>query len=115
MKPRPPRSTRTDTLFPHTTLFRSGRHEDLSAGLGRGTGLSARWRHAGRVEARSSWPFDEPPDREGWRTRRAQRRLPIAYRADRHHHVGWHAGVQYFRLARPVRARPDTQIGRAHV
>src|SRR3546814_16386579 len=23
---RPPRSTRTDTLFPYTTLFRSGRH-----------------------------------------------------------------------------------------
>src|SRR3546814_8228762 len=26
MKRRPPRSTRTDTLFPYTTLFRSGRH-----------------------------------------------------------------------------------------
>src|SRR3546814_4238655 len=25
---RPPRSTRTDTLFPYTTLFRSERHED---------------------------------------------------------------------------------------
>src|SRR3546814_15986931 len=25
MLPRPPRSTRTDTLFPYTTLFRSGR------------------------------------------------------------------------------------------
>src|SRR3546814_14026284 len=24
MTPRPPRSTRTDTLFPYTTLFRSG-------------------------------------------------------------------------------------------
>src|SRR3546814_14940655 len=24
---RPPRSTRTDTLFPYTTLFRSDRHE----------------------------------------------------------------------------------------
>src|SRR3546814_12965268 len=28
MIPRPPRSTRTDTLFPYTTLFRSGRHLD---------------------------------------------------------------------------------------
>src|SRR3546814_4636543 len=27
---RPPRSTRTDTLFPYTTLFRSGRDERLS-------------------------------------------------------------------------------------
>src|SRR3546814_1421641 len=25
----PPRSTRTDTLFPYTTLFRSRRHHDL--------------------------------------------------------------------------------------
>src|SRR3546814_11071673 len=25
---RPPRSTRTDTLFPYTTLFRSGRYPD---------------------------------------------------------------------------------------
>src|SRR3546814_12012734 len=30
---RPPRSTRTDTLFPYTTLFRSGRaHRPLRAG-----------------------------------------------------------------------------------
>src|SRR3546814_3589561 len=26
---RPPRSTRTDTLFPYTTLFRSGRHHPV--------------------------------------------------------------------------------------
>src|SRR3546814_5594100 len=31
---RPPRSTRTDTLFPYTTLFRSARH--LRRGLGDG-------------------------------------------------------------------------------
>src|SRR3546814_7272571 len=29
----PPRSTRTDTRFPYTTLFRSGRHERISAGI----------------------------------------------------------------------------------
>src|SRR3546814_8958238 len=29
---RPPRSTRTDTLFPYTTLFRSGRAPDHPAG-----------------------------------------------------------------------------------
>src|SRR3546814_16410188 len=27
---RPPRSTRTDTLFPYTTLFRSARHADIT-------------------------------------------------------------------------------------
>src|SRR3546814_1620770 len=31
MKPRPPRSTRTDTLFPYTTRFRSQRHGGASA------------------------------------------------------------------------------------
>src|SRR3546814_8435576 len=31
MKRRPPRSTRTDTLFPYTTLFRSGAIEGKSA------------------------------------------------------------------------------------
>src|SRR3546814_8454169 len=29
---RPPRSTRTDTLFPYTTLFRSGRRRPRAAG-----------------------------------------------------------------------------------
>src|SRR3546814_13084564 len=28
---RPPRSTRTDTLFPYTTLFRSRDHDDIAA------------------------------------------------------------------------------------
>src|SRR3546814_1684835 len=28
---RPPRSTRTDTLFPYTTLFRSGLHDSVGA------------------------------------------------------------------------------------
>src|SRR3546814_3012962 len=33
---RPPRSTRTDTLFPYTTLFRSFRpRDDVAAGAGR--------------------------------------------------------------------------------
>src|SRR3546814_17426426 len=33
---RPPRSTRTDTLFPYTTLFRSGLGELVASRLGRG-------------------------------------------------------------------------------
>src|SRR3546814_4120229 len=32
MKRRPPRSTRTDTLFPYTTLFRSGREGESDTG-----------------------------------------------------------------------------------
>src|SRR3546814_5216754 len=33
---RPPRSTRTDTLFPYTTLFRSARHQRIGCRLPRG-------------------------------------------------------------------------------
>src|SRR3546814_15055209 len=39
---RPPRSTRTDTLFPYTTLFRSVRHKELPCG----------WKSLGAAEAR---------------------------------------------------------------
>src|SRR3546814_13017471 len=49
---RPPRSTRTDTLFPYTTLFRSGRHQERPQGRyrrrsARGHDL-VREEHAGR-------------------------------------------------------------------
>src|SRR3546814_1647633 len=37
---RPPRSTRTDTLFPYTTLFRSPRNRAGGFGRGRCCGLS---------------------------------------------------------------------------
>src|SRR3546814_17007860 len=47
---RPPRSTRTDTLFPYTTLFRSGQHGAAAAGaVAAGaavTDLEPRRRHA---------------------------------------------------------------------
>src|SRR3546814_20249164 len=32
---RPPRSTRTDTLFPYTTLFRSAAYLSIGTGIGR--------------------------------------------------------------------------------
>src|SRR3546814_3162384 len=55
---RPPRSTRTDTLFPYTTLFRSARVPDWPRGHGGpGTGRVPR-------EARvygSDEPMGEPP------------------------------------------------------
>src|SRR3546814_11322478 len=60
---RPPRSTRTDTLFPYTTLFRSpadaaaaawcARHDLLGAGLAERTALRA--------------AFDLRPDRKSTR------------------------------------------------
>src|SRR3546814_4582233 len=39
---RPPRSTRTDTLFPYTTLFRSRVHQHRLAGVDAGHDQSAR-------------------------------------------------------------------------
>src|SRR3546814_10170202 len=45
MKGRPPRSTRTDTLFPYTTRFRSpGRTADEGNGRGVVRGPVLRWR-----------------------------------------------------------------------
>src|SRR3546814_16414043 len=38
---RPPRSTRTDTLFPYTTLFRSGRDTFARLGVGADANLRA--------------------------------------------------------------------------
>src|SRR3546814_2839971 len=49
---RPPRSTRTDTLFPYTTLFRSLRREY-------GAALSVHPRAAGRIRDPLSDPGEE--------------------------------------------------------
>src|SRR3546814_7198629 len=75
MRRRPPRSTRTYTLLPYTTIFRSGRrpaadadaHAD-AAGAAAGRAAAAGHRPAGRS------------DRAGRRRRRAQRlRAQAAY------------------------------------
>src|SRR3546814_3292258 len=65
---RPPRSTRTDTLFPYTTLFRSARH----AGCRR-SGEPARENESRR---RRRYRTRTPPGRNGTRRRvdRAGRR-----------------------------------------
>src|SRR3546814_9325084 len=42
----PPRSTRTDTLFPYTTLFRSGQTVDINRIAGGNPGLDAQTRHS---------------------------------------------------------------------
>src|SRR3546814_20300745 len=53
---RPPRSTRTDTLFPYTTLFRSWGEPIFEENWGAPTGLESRFasRHAGHVETSPS-------------------------------------------------------------
>src|SRR3546814_3059172 len=52
---RPPRSTRTDTLFPYTTLFRSGRRL-AAARAGRGLDRSGGYPSRGLRPARDARP-----------------------------------------------------------
>src|SRR3546814_9138520 len=56
---RPPRSTRTDTLFPYTTLFRS---QPQDAGGGEGLGMR---RHAEAVARRQRFAGGKVGDAEG--------------------------------------------------
>src|SRR3546814_10834836 len=69
---RPPRSTRTDTLFPYTTLFRSaGEHADMGDRRGDGGGAA----RDGAVDplAREEQRAPDPPRRAQVEQRRAQR------------------------------------------
>src|SRR3546814_12894109 len=66
---RPPRSTRTDTLFPYTTLFRSRRGEDLgfqaeAVAMARALAVTTY-----RSDAEFSRRFAGSPERQGgcWR------------------------------------------------
>src|SRR3546814_7146425 len=59
---RPPRSTRTDTLFPYTTLFRSTLAADLGVNLSPGSGWSVFQTLEGRVNAESSDPAGNGAD-----------------------------------------------------
>src|SRR3546814_18992630 len=57
---RPPRSTRTDTLFPYTTLFRSVGRRAPGAGLGpRAGNQRAAWGGGGRVDP-CTWSRGRP-------------------------------------------------------
>src|SRR3546814_7872733 len=59
---RPPRSTRTDTLFPYTTLFRSGAEGPVRQGLDDGVaggGICVHVRHFSRYGCR--WRRRCPP------------------------------------------------------
>src|SRR3546814_6995834 len=66
---RPPRSTRTDTLFPYTTLFRSHAGEPRDARRSR--------RHRPRHGC-------EAPDRHALGHRRAGRRAAVRGRSEEH-------------------------------
>src|SRR3546814_2212364 len=61
---RPPRSTRTDTLFPYTTLFRSGR-QPTRRGAGRDGRTHRRGRGRRRHDSRGRRIFRVPRDHVG--------------------------------------------------
>src|SRR3546814_6179814 len=73
---RPPRSTRTDTLFPYTTLFRSARHRRRAADVGHTARIAAikasRQRPEPFVGARES-QLDTPAEKRERRKARAHR------------------------------------------
>src|SRR3546814_3968712 len=72
---RPPRSTRTDTLFPYTTLFRS---IPFGAPNGNGTG----WTHQSWCRLRDSNP--RPPDYKSGALPAELSRPWIAVRSEEH-------------------------------
>src|SRR3546814_20377800 len=58
---RPPRSTRTDTLFPYTTLFRSRDHDDIAARRKRRAIVDRIGDAAGRIGAAVKIDHDRAP------------------------------------------------------
>src|SRR3546814_16387793 len=88
---RPPRSTRTDTLFPYTTLFRShrGRRGGRSfedAALATRAALPAGLSRRPRLSGRASGVGRSGAGRARFRPRRAARELP--------RHAAAHAGTR---------------------
>src|SRR3546814_3671327 len=59
MRRRPPRSTRTDTLFPYTTLFRSDEPDDSSHVSALEKAGAVAWRGAARIVGRGRFEVRE--------------------------------------------------------
>src|SRR3546814_5805098 len=114
---RPPRSTRTDTLFPYTTLFRSGlaglvpRRADVVAG-----GLEAEVRGVLAVALVVGNQLDLDVERQG-----ANRAGEAVFVCGEGADVGHDAfsfrlnKVRAHRVLVVIRPAGDGQIGRAHV
>src|SRR3546814_4154930 len=77
---RPPRSTRTDTLFPYTTLFRSWRR-DRARPPARRLGHQADGDPARRArrDGRQIWPADDVRRRSEEHTSELQSLMRISY------------------------------------
>src|SRR3546814_14480614 len=73
---RPPRSTRTDTLFPYTTLFRS--HFEIRIAGPFGAGAVAISGTPDHVEIRTKDGIEHTDDPQAWLFQRAGWSFPIA-------------------------------------
>src|SRR3546814_3286782 len=62
---RPPRSTRTDTLFPYTTLFRSGRRWVIYNGPAEASRVPPEW-HGWLHRTTDVLPEDAPIQPKSW-------------------------------------------------
>src|SRR3546814_20995595 len=98
---RPPRSTRTDTLFPYTTLFRSLRAGDRT-GCRRLAGQGLEGRQVRQPAVPQDRPQLQPGLRDGWQGLHRRGRRD---RRDRRHRSGPRAPAGHLR--RPHRAQPD--------
>src|SRR3546814_3659655 len=79
---RPPRSTRTDTLFPYTTLFRSARPPDAALGAFeqlRLYGEGRIWKHRRRRRHHRVEPADQRAGRSEEHTSELQSLMRISY------------------------------------
>src|SRR3546814_4495166 len=77
---RPPRSTRTDTLFPYTTLFRSGMAKvQLEPGIWAFVVLTFLLTGLSRLTARRLWGFAEDAGRSEEHTSELQSLMRISY------------------------------------
>src|SRR3546814_3731321 len=114
MRRRPPRSTRTDTLFPYTTLFRSRRLSQAMRFHLRPLGVSQHKSFHPKLESQTSSTWNPKSQqaleqiRVGWNRRRrstdpVNRLYP--FEVDRIHVVRWTRGA----------VPSDHEIGRAHV
>src|SRR3546814_19841505 len=106
---RPPRSTRTDTLFPYTTLFRSGRRSARRAG-GRPVALHPRIGRQGAAGGRAEDGRREGRRREAALCARGQPvsllpQHPGAWRPDRNRDATARA------LLCPLKGYGDRQVG----
>src|SRR3546814_4418326 len=121
MRRRPPRSTRTDTLFPYTTLFRSALEEGAigcllgASGCGKTTVLRAvagfEPVQAGRIDVQgrrvAAAGFSLPPE---------QRSVGMMFQDYAlFPHLDVDDNVAFGLRGRPRAGRREREIGRAHV